>query len=337
MTSERSRLVEAYDVAMLDLDGVVYIGGAVVDRAADAIAAAREAGMRIAFITNNASRSTAATAQHLRELGVPAAAEDVVNSAQAAAHVLAERYGAGARIAVLGAEGLVVALEELGLVAVGVDSDAVALVSGYGPEVVWRDIMRAASRIRDGLPWVACNTDGTIPAAYGVAPGHGVLVDMIRRFSGVEPSVAGKPAPPLLEETIRRMHASRPLMIGDRLDTDIAGGAKAGVDSLLVMTGVTGVSELVAAAPGERPTYISGDLRGLLRDLRPIESTWGEVAVGGWTAVAAFDGIMVIRGDGSADDWWCALASAAWGWLDETGTPADVSRLRGPEQVASPA
>lgn len=331
------RLADAYDVAMLDLDGVVYIGGSVVQEAPGAIAAARDAGMRIAFITNNASRSTSTTAEHLTELGVPAAAEDVVNSAQAAARLLRDQFGPGARVAVLGAEGLLVALAEVGLVAVDVESDAEAIVSGYGPDVAWRDIMRAATRIRAGLPWVASNTDGTIPASYGVAPGHGVVVDMIRRFAGVEPAVAGKPAPPLVEETIRRTGATRPLMVGDRLDTDIAGAANAGIDSLLVMTGVTDIPALVTAGPQERPTYISADLRGLTRELHPLESADGRVAVGGWTAAAAYDGIMAMMGDGSADDWWHALASAAWGWLDATGTPADVSRLQVPEQVASPA
>ena len=115
--------------------------------------------------------------------------------------------------------------------------------------------MRAAVRIRDGLWWVACNTDLTIPTAFGLAPGHGVLVETVRRFSGVEPVVAGKPARPLLDETVRRCGGERPLMVGDRLDTDIDGAQVAGVDSLLVMTGVTGLPELVAAGPEERPTY----------------------------------------------------------------------------------
>lgn len=320
---------------MLDLDGVVYIGGHAVDGAAAAISQARSAGMQVCFITNNASRSTAATARHLVELGVAAEESDVVNSAQAAAHVLRERFGAGASIAVLGAEGLTAALEELELTPVSVEDDAVALVSGYGPEVPWRDIMRAATRVKEGLPWIACNTDATIPAAYGEAPGHGALVDLIRRFAGVEPVVAGKPARPLLEETIRRTSAKRPLMVGDRLDTDIAGAVNVGIDSLLVMTGVTGLEELVSAAPGERPTYLSADLAGLLAQMAPVESRDGRVSVGGWTAVAGHDGVLAVTGTGSAGDWWRALAAAAWWWLDTTGSPADASRLRVPEAVAS--
>lgn len=329
--------MDEYDVAMLDLDGVVYIGGAAVPEAPEAIVASRAAGLRVSFITNNASRPTDATARHLRALGIAADAGDVVNSAQAAARVLVERFGTGVPVAVLGAEGLTQALTDVGLMPTGVEGEALALVSGYGPETPWRDIMRAAARVRDGLPWVACNTDATIPADYGVAPGHGVLVDLIRGFSGVEPEVAGKPARPLLEETIRRTGARRPLMVGDRLDTDIAGAVALGIDSLLVMTGVTGVQELVGATPQERPTYVSGDLRGLLAELPPLQSSGPSATAGGWTATVSAEGALDVQGAGSLDDWWGALAAAAWWWLDTTGSPADTSRVAAPEQVASSA
>ena len=164
------------------------------------------------------------------------------------------------------------------------EEDAVAVVTGYGPELRWRDIMRATVRIRDGLFWVASNTDRSIPTAYGVAPGHGVLVDTIRGFSGVEPVVAGKPQRPLLDETVRRVGGERPLMVGDRLDTDIEGARNAGLDSLLVLTGVTGLAELVGARPEERPTYISADLAGLLEAHRAPQDEDGAVALGGWRA-----------------------------------------------------
>nr|WP_246086721.1 HAD hydrolase-like protein [Nocardioides humi] len=216
-------LARAYDLAMLDLDGVVYIGDEAVVGAAESIVGARDAGMRVAFITNNASRSAAVVAGRLRDLGVAAETGDVVTSAQAAARLLAERFGPGAPVLCLGGPGLRTALEEAGLVAVDGDEEARAAASGYGPDLRWREIMQAAVRIRDGLPWVASNTDHTIPTAYGVAPGHGVLVDMVQRFTGMTPQVAGKPARPLLDETVRRVGGRRPLMVGDRLDTDIEG------------------------------------------------------------------------------------------------------------------
>jgi glycerol-1-phosphatase len=320
-------LCEAYDLAMLDLDGVVYVGGDAVPDAPEHLARVRKAGIRLAFITNNAARPPARVAEHLRELGVDAAPADVVTSAQAAARVLAERLGAGARVVLLGSDGLREALAQEGLVPVPVsDDDAAAVVSGYGPEVRWRDIMRATVRIRDGLFWVASNTDRSIPTKYGVAPGHGVLVDTIRGFSGVEPVVAGKPQRPLLDETVRRVGGERPLMVGDRLDTDIEGAHNAGFDSLLVLTGVTGLAELVSARPEERPTYISADLAGLLEAHRAPSDEDGAVVLGGWRATVE-SGRLAVSGEGEAGDWWRVCAVAGWRHLDASGEPVAVDAV----------
>jgi HAD superfamily hydrolase (TIGR01450 family) len=315
---------------MLDLDGVVYIGGQAVPGAPKHLAAVRAAGMRLAFITNNAARPPAQVAEHLTSLGVEARADDVVTSAQAAARVLVERFGAGARVACLGAEGLVSALRAVGLEPVGADDqEAVAVVTGYAPQVPWSTIMRAAVAIRDGLPWVASNTDRTIPTPFGVAPGHGVQVAMLRDFAGVDPVVAGKPERPLLDETIRRVGGERPLMVGDRLDTDIEGARRIGVDSLLVLTGVTGLVELASAPPQLRPTYVSRDLAGLLAPARaPVEEE-GSRRLGGWSATVR-DGVLQVSGAGSADDWWRVAVEAAWQHLDASGTPVDLSAVAPP-------
>ncbi|HEY1117653.1 MAG TPA: HAD hydrolase-like protein [Acidimicrobiales bacterium] len=292
-------LSSAYDLAMLDLDGVVYVGG-------DAVRGAPE---------------------HLE-----AAEEDVVTSAQAAARVLADRFGAGARVLCLGAEGLRQALGAEGLVPVGPEDEAVAVVTGYGPEVRWVELMRVAVRIRDGLPWVASNTDLTFPASFGVAPGHGVQVDMLRRFSGVEPVVAGKPERPLLDETVRRGGGRRPLMVGDRLDTDIEGARRVGIDSLLVLTGVTGLPELVAAAPELRPTYVAADLAGLLEAHEtPVPDEGGGFALGGWCAAVESGGLS-ITGSGGRDDWWRVVAATAWDHLDRSGEPVGLSDVHAPER-----
>ncbi len=171
---------------MLDLDGVVYIGEDAVPGAPEHLAQARERGVHLAFITNNASRPPEAVVEKLAGIGVDATEGDVVTSAQAAARVLSEQHGAGARIAVLGADGLEQALRAAGLEPVAVaDERAEALVTGYGPDVVWRDVMRAAVLVRDGLPWVASNADLSLPTPFGEAPGHGVMVDLLERFSGV--------------------------------------------------------------------------------------------------------------------------------------------------------
>ncbi|MEX0429779.1 HAD-IIA family hydrolase [Nocardioides sp. DS6] len=330
-------LSEVFDLAMLDLDGVVYVGGQAVPRAPESLAAARVGGLRLAFITNNASRAPQTVADHLSALGVPASASDVVTSAQAAAHVLREQLGAGAKVVLLGAEGLRQALLDVSLVPVTVEEEAAAVVSGFGPDVTWGSIMHAAVRIRDGLWWVASNTDATFPTSYGTAPGHGVLVDTLRRFSGVEPVVAGKPARPLLDETIRRVGGEHPVMVGDRLDTDIAGAHHAGVPSLLVLTGVTGLRELVAAGADERPTYLSLDLRGLQEAHgRPELREDGVAVLGGWEAYVE-SGRLRVDGTGGPADWWRTVATAAWAHLDATGEPVDVADLDAPPANESPS
>jgi len=328
-------LSSAYDLAMLDLDGVVYIGSHAVLGAPEQLARVRAAGIRCAFITNNASRSPRTVAEHLRELGVAADDGDVVTSAQAAARLLADRLPSSAPVAVLGAEALADEVRAAGLTPVDVEApEARALVSGYGPEVLWREVMRAAVRVREGLWWVASNTDGSIPTGYGVAPGHGVLVETVSRFAGVTPVVAGKPARPLLDETVRRVGGERPLMVGDRLDTDIAGAVNAGVDSLLVLTGVTGVAELVGARPEERPTYIARDLGGLLTAHERPEQSAAETRSGGWRLTVS-QGRLEVSGEGSVDDWWRGVACAAWAHVDSTGLPIQTEGLMVPAEVSA--
>jgi glycerol 3-phosphatase-2 len=330
-------LSTAYDLLMFDLDGVVYVDGHAVAHAAESIAGARETGAHIAFITNNASRSPEQVATHLRELGVAAEPSDVVTSSQAAARLLREAHGAGAPIAVLGADGLVQALREAGLepVLVG-DPRAVAVVSGYAPDVRWRVIMQAATAIRNGLPWVATNTDLTLPTGDGLAPGHGLLVRLISDFAQVTPQVAGKPQRPLLDETRRRLAGERPLMVGDRLDTDIAGAHAAGTDSLLVMTGVSGLSDVLAAPPDQRPTWIGQDLRALLRPGCGAEGGGDTWRAGPWTVRVA-DGRLAVSGEGSTavdiDSWWTGVSAAAWAHLDDTGSPAEAEGLTVPRST----
>ena len=314
---------------MLDLDGVVYIGGDPVPGAPEHVEHARAAGMRIAFVTNNARRPPAAVAAHLTELGVGADEADVVTSAQAAARLLSERLGRGARVVMLGAEGLEECLRAEGLEPVGATEDAVAVVTGYGPDVPWRDLMRVAVRVRGGLWWVATNADMTIPTSLGIAPGHGVQVDMLRRFTEVDPVVAGKPSRPLLDETMRRVGGERPLMVGDRLDTDIEGARRIGVDSLLVLTGVTGLPELVRARPEERPTYLASDLAGLAQAHPGVTVSDGAASCRGWVVTVA-DGRLTAQGSGSVDDWWRAVAAAAWTHVDTSGEHVATEGLEPP-------
>lgn len=270
MTAHGPALVDGYDAVLLDLDGVVYVGSDAVPGAVATIADLRERGHAILYLTNNASRSAAVVAAHLRELGVDLADADVVTAAQAAARLVADRVPPGAPVLVVGGEGLVAALRELGLRPVtSYDDLPVAVVQGFAPEVDWRRLNEGVRAVRSGLPWVASNLDLTIPTATGIGPGNGLLVDVIRQVTGREPMVAGKPEPPLVDEAVRRAGAKRPLIVGDRLDTDIAAARRWGCDSLLVLTGVTSRADLVGLAAELAPTFVGADLSSLLAPAGP--------------------------------------------------------------------
>ncbi|WP_410539104.1 HAD hydrolase-like protein [Streptomyces sp. KL2] len=312
-----------YDTALLDLDGVVYAGGEAVVHAVDSLAAAREAGMRLAYVTNNAARTPLTVAGHLTRLGVPAEPEEVVTSAQAVARMIAEELPAGSRVLCVGGEGLRVALRERGLEPVESADDApAAVVQGYGgPEMPWGRLAEAAVAVGRGLPWFASNGDLTIPSGRGIAPGNGAAVEVVRIATrwmrpAPEPRTAGKPLPPMHRETILRTGAERPLVVGDRLDTDIEGAYAGGVDSLLVLTGVTDAAQLLAAPPEHRPTYVAADLRALHRAQPEVEELRdggrSGFLCGGWAA-SVEGGVLRLEGRGDDPlDGLRALCAAAW-------------------------
>lgn len=243
---------------------------------------ARDSGMGLAYVTNNALRTPDAVAEHLTELGIPTDAADVITSAQAVARLISEQVPDGSRVLVIGGEGLRVALRERGLEPVdSADDEPVAVVQGYGgPDMAWGRFAEACYAIARGVPWFASNTDLTIPSARGIAPGNGAAVEVVRIATGAQPQVAGKPLPPMHRETILRTGAERPLVIGDRLDTDIEGAFNGEVDSLLVLTGVTDGAQLLAAPPQHRPTYVDVDLRGLLTGQPEVEARGDGFACG---------------------------------------------------------
>jgi glycerol 3-phosphatase-2 len=333
-------LWDGYDVALLDLDGVVYVGPDAVPGAVDHLAAAREAGMHLAYVTNNASRTPDAVADHLRELGIEVADGDVVTSAQAAARLLAGQLPAGSAVFLIGGHGLEVALDEVGLHSVqSPDPRPAAVVSGFSADLRWSTVITGAILVREGLPWVASNTDLTVPTPAGPGPGNGALVGAVARFAERDPEVAGKPEPPLFEETMRRVGGERPLVVGDRLDTDIEGANRVGYDSLLVMTGVTDVEALLSAAPEVRPTYVASDLGGLGRPHAAPDLDDGVAASGDWRATV-HDGVLTVEGDGDPEDaaqvdaWWRVVASAGWEHLDAHGSAADASAVHPPGSVS---
>jgi HAD superfamily hydrolase (TIGR01450 family) len=331
-------LCDAYDAALYDLDGVLYLGAEPVPHAAASVAAATRAGMRSAFVTNNASRRPEVVAAQLTDLGIPAQPADVVTSAQASVRLLRERVDAGADVLVLGAAGLVDEVVDAGFHVVGAATEQVrAVVQGYGPDTGMRELSEAAIALRSGALWIAANTDATLPEPRGLVPGNGALVAALRVATGLEPLVAGKPEPALHLESVARVKAQRPLVIGDRLDTDVLGAIRGGADSLLVLTGVDTARDVIAAPAGTRPTYVSWDLRGLVAPQPDVVMTsvvmTGLVKTGALRAecdgaAASYDeGSLMVEGAGvGALRAACALA---WQCADDG---LSIDRVLGLEQ-----
>jgi HAD superfamily hydrolase (TIGR01450 family) len=302
-------LLEAHDALLVDLDGVVDRGAVAVPHAVEALRAARTGGSTVAYVTNNASRPPAEVAAHLRELGLDVADDDVVTSAQAAAREVAARVPAGARVLAIGGLGVAEALRARGLEVVDrATDDPVAVVMGFGPDVSGRALAEASYAVAAGALFVASNTDASIPTARGIAPGNGTLVGAVASTTGREPLVAGKPFAPLMQESIERVGARRPLVIGDRLDTDVEAGYVSGIPSLLVMTGVTDVGALLDARPEHRPTYVAADLRGLRSAVAALP------VIDASPDRAAIDGLDPLR----------AACARSWSARD-AGAPSPVS------------
>ena len=309
-------LARGYDVALLDLDGVVYLGAQPIPGVSEALAKARVFGMRLAFVTNNASRAPSDVAQHLRELGVDAAEDDVVTSSQAAARVVVDEVGAGASVLVTGSPALSDTVEAAGLRVVSTADDRPdAVVQGFWSQLRHADLAEATLAVRAGAFWVATNVDSTLPSPRGLLPGNGALVGVVAATTGKKPVVAGKPELPLHAEGVRRTSAQNPLVVGDRLDTDIEGANAADTASLLVLTGVTSPVDLLAAPVKHRPTYLGADLAALLEPQPQVEIEADAARCGGWRACRR-DTAVDITGDGSPVDGLRALLALVWSSSD---------------------
>jgi HAD superfamily hydrolase (TIGR01450 family) len=273
--------LDGVDVLLADLDGVVYAGPRALPYAVESINRAQQY-LRVGYLTNNASRTDATVAAHLTELGLTVAPDDVVTSPQAAVVLLADLVPAGSRILVVGGDGLVHEVEKAGFVVTrSADDGPAAVVQGFAPEVGWTQLAEAAFALqhRDGdgdgsgeMPWVATNTDWTIPQARGIAPGNGTLVSAVHTAIGRLPIVAGKPERAIFDAAAARFSATKPLFIGDRLDTDILGANRAGMLSALVLTGIDRATQVLAAPADSRPGYLLGDLRELFEPYPTVAS-----------------------------------------------------------------
>ena len=317
-------LAEAYDCALVDLDGVTYLGHEPIPWASDSLVAARGRGLRIVFVTNNASRSPLVVAEQLTGLGIPAGPDDVMTASQSAASLLATRLQQGAKVLVVGTDALRDAVREQGFVVVGsADDEPAAVAQGYGPDVGWAQLAEAAYAIERGAWHVASNLDKSLPQARGLAPGNGALVLAVRAATGVVPDSAGKPEPTMYRLAAARVGGQKPLVVGDRLDTDLAGARAGGFAGLHVLTGVSTARDDVLAATTFRPTFLGADLRALLEP-HPLP----EPAADAWwscrgSAARVRDGVLELDDHGGdALDLVRAACAAAWEAAD-AGHPVD--------------
>jgi len=312
--------IDGVDVLLADLDGVVYAGENAIPHAVEALVGASD-GRRVGYLTNNASRTPQSVAAQLQALGLPAEPDDIVSSPQAAVVLLAELVPAGSTVLVVGGDGLTSEVERAGFrITRSAEESPAAVVQGFAPAVAWTDLAEAAFALKGGeagIPWVATNTDWTIPQARGTAPGNGTLVSAVHTAVGRLPVVAGKPERAIFDAAVARFDAHTPLFIGDRLDTDILGAVRAGMPSALVLTGIDGPKQLLAAPHDSRPDFVLADLRGLSE---PYPLVRDETDAAGDRRIRVGDAVVLHRGSalrlesaGSDIDRIRAAAAAVWG------------------------
>lgn len=337
-------VAHAYDAALLDLDGTIYEGGAAIPNALEGLT---EAGLPMVFITNNASRAPQTVADQLNSLGYDVKAEDVMTSAQAAIEMAADIIEPGSNVYVLGAEAFKDLAREAGYTVVdSADDEPAAVFHGLNREMTWKQMSEAALSISRGARYLASNLDTTLPSERGFQVGNGAIAAAITTTTGVEPLSAGKPKPPMFIKAAERIGSSKPLAIGDRLDTDIAGGNAAQIDTFMVVTGVSTHMDVVTAAPEFRPSLIGADMLALNRE---IDTARPGPQAGFSARYDETDSSVIVLSGGNADDPRLAdpkeaavaalLTVVDVVWNSEAGTQAAVEisqvRTEGPAAAAA--
>ncbi|AZA13481.1 HAD-IIA family hydrolase [Corynebacterium choanae] len=307
-------VAEYYDGFLFDLDGTVYEGAQPIASAQQAIASLHAP---IMYVTNNASRHADTVCEQLAGMGLEVTAEMIMTSAMAGAALLSTVCQPGATVLVLGTVTLAEVVADAGYVVTRTANDnPAAVIHGHNPETGWAELSEAALAIRAGAAYVATNRDATLPAERGLMVGNGSMIQAVVNATGVEPIAAGKPEPAMFTIAAEKLGASRPLSIGDRLDTDILGGNAAGQDTLLVFTGVSGPLAALAAPQEQRPTLVADDLSCLHSDREALVPQ----PRGGFQAAVEDSGVLTLTG-GSVDAPALAgvhtLLAAAW----ESATP----------------
>ncbi|WP_146338803.1 HAD-IIA family hydrolase [Nesterenkonia sp. NBAIMH1] len=271
-------LADQHDGVLFDLDGVLYRGPEAVPGAQEALSRLKSQGLRCAFVTNNASRSAEHIAGHLRELGIPAEAEEVYGSAPAGVRLLAEHLPAPAKVLVVGSDSLRSLVDAAGYETVrSADDEPEAVLQGFDPTLCWADLAEASYAINAGAQWFATNLDRSVPRERGIAPANGAMIEAVSFGTDRHPKAAGKPEPVMFTQAAETLGLSSPLVIGDRLDTDVLGGNRAGYATALVLTGATTQQQADASQDQQRPDWIIDSLEDLFTGVHraPAGSTNG--------------------------------------------------------------
>jgi 4-nitrophenyl phosphatase len=250
---------------IVDMDGVLYRGGQAIPGTAGFLTFLRQRGIGFVLATNNSTRTPQQYVDKLATMGVTALVDEILTSAQAAASYLSSLAPAGERVFVVGQEGLQTALREAGFSLV--EDDVEYVVVGMDFRICYDRLAQACLLIRAGAKFIGTNPDRTFPSERGIVPGAGSLLAFLETATGISPTVIGKPGTAMMEQALIRMgaQAATTAVLGDRLDTDILGGKRAGLFTVLVLSGITDPASL------ER-SEIQPDL--VFRDVGHLHSAW---------------------------------------------------------------
>ena len=308
-----AKLWNTYDTLLADLDGVVYEGKQAIHNAVESINALQSAGVAVGYVTNNSSRKPQTIAEQLVGFGLHAKPQEIIGSAQTGTELLATLIPAGSKVLVVGGEGLRSRVAASGFVVVdSADDSPAGVIQGFAPDVAWKHLAEAAFAIQNGAKWVATNSDWTLPQERGMAPGNGTLVSAVHTAVGQLPLVAGKPEPAIFHTALRQFETHAALFVGDRIDTDITGANRAGIDSALVMTGVSTRKELLGIKPEGRPRYVLSDLSELLTDYVEPKKTKRGFACGTAEVELLANKVVVTHGDPKSLDALKAACATIW-------------------------
>lgn len=241
---------------VFDLDGTVVHGGTPIDGAKPALSAVREAGLDVLFLTNNPTRSASAWAEHLSELGIEAGADEVLTSAVATVDYL-DAHHEGARALPIAGEAVVEQLADAGVTLVEEPTAADVVVAGFDLEFDYAALTRGLRALLDGATLVGTDPDRWVPTEDGPIPGSGAVVRALAAAARVEPeAVLGKPSAETIDLSLDRLSVppEECLLVGDRLETDVAMGRRAGMRTALVLTGASDRKALAESAV--QPDYV---------------------------------------------------------------------------------